>query len=1008
MSKRKIRDIIIVAVCAVAVIVAAVVYSLFASRHIFGESKEHLNEIYEQVNASFSLTVDHNRKLMHSWEQYIDNSATILNSDSASEKEKQERQEEFDRFMAEQKTFWNITDILFISDEDEDDGRLVSCARLSGETVKLRFRRSLKTLLAEDKGGVVGYYEGDADKHAFMMFAVPIVSNTYKGFEYSAIGISFNAADMQKALDIQTFGATGTCYIVLPDGSVLLQSRDDGLEISNFFEFFANGDGKLSGNMTMDDIAADWQPDDDIEGNIKQGSDTTLFKTGGTEYYLSYVPIQFGDWMLIGVVPSDIVNGSMNWFRTVTIIVMAIIFACVVAALSFIVITTNKNRLKEKMAEVKSRENLLNLLTAGTKDIFVVFSPETFAADYMSSNIKQVLGLDMEDVRRDIRKLLDASVESHKSFTTEGLKNLPAGNAFETDISLKNIDSNEEYFYHMSLYHTIGEDRHSCVLMFSDRTEDREMRNNLSQALNVAKSANEAKSNFLSNMSHDIRTPMNAIIGYATLLAKDADNGEKVREYTRKISYSGQHLLSLINDILDMSKIESGKTMLNIEQFSLPEFIEELYAMLSAQTDAKKQTFEVHTKGNIPEYVLGDKLRLNQIMLNILSNAVKYTPAGGDIHLRVETMKQKVHNHVHLLFTVKDNGIGMSAEYVKTIFEPFSRETTDATKNIQGTGLGMAITKNIVDLMGGTISVKSKLGKGSTFAVELELAVAEGIPDDADFWAHHNVTRVLVVDDEEDVCMDIKELMSDTGVDVAYALCGEDAVEMVAKAVKDGEDYNIVLLDWKMPGMDGVETARRIRAKVGRELPIVVLTSYSFDDIEDEARAAGVDLFLSKPFFVSNFRRAVMQIRHDGATADISPNETQDQSLEGLKILAAEDNEINAEILCELLDIEGAECEIASNGKEALEKFEASKPGRYDLIFMDIQMPVMNGYESARAIRACKHKNAESIPIIAMTANAFDDDVKAALDAGMNAHLAKPIDMDKLKQLVASIIGDKK
>ena len=320
----------------------------------------------------------------------------------------------------------------------------------------------------------------------------------------------------------------------------------------------------------------------------------------------------------------------------------------------------------------------------------------------------------------------------------------------------------------------------------------------------------------------------------------------------------------------------------------------------------------------------------------------------------------------------------------------------------------MAITKNIVDLMGGTISVKSKLGKGSTFAVELELAVAESIPDDVDFWAHHNVTRVLVVDDEEDVCMDIKELMSDTGVDVSYALKGGEAVKMVAKAVKDGEDFNIVLLDWKMPDMDGVETARQIRAKVGRELPIVVLTSYSFDDIEEEARSAGVDLFLSKPFFVSNFRRAVMQIRNDGATADISPEETKNQSLAGLKILAAEDNEINAEILCELLDIEEAVCDIAPNGKEALEKFEASEPGKYDIIFMDIQMPVMNGYEAARAIRECKHKNAKSIPIIAMTANAFDDDVKAALDAGMNAHLAKPIDMDKLKALVASIMGDKK
>ena len=648
------------------------------------------------------------------------------------------------------------------------------------------------------------------------------------------------------------------------------------------------------------------------------------------------------------------------------------------------------------------------MLTENTRDMFIVFSPEDFKAEYVSANVEKLLGLNLDEVRADFRKMLAASVENYRVFTTEGLNKLVDGGVWERDICMRNIKSeDEQIWFHMSLYRSKINGKDRIVTMFSDRTKERQMYDRLDQLLTIAKNANAAKSNFLSNMSHDIRTPMNAIIGYATLLAKDADNGEKVREYTRKITYSGQHLLSLINDILDMSKIESGKTSLNKEEFRLPEFIEELYSMIIAQTNAKNQTLDVHTKGNIPEIVMGDKLRLNQIMLNILSNAVKYTPEGGQIALKVETMKQTVHNHAHLRFTVADNGIGMSEEYVKTIFEPFSRETTDKTKSIQGTGLGMAITKNIVDLMGGVITVDSEPGKGTTFTVELELEIAESVPEDADFWVHHNVTRVLVVDDEEDVCMDIKELMAGTGVDVEYAITGQDAIKAVEKATNDKKDFHIVLLDWKMPSMDGVETARRIREKVGRDLPIMVLTSYSFDDIEAEARAAGIDLFMSKPFFVSNFKRAVMEIRSDGAAAEVNP-EPENMSLKGLKVLAAEDNEINAEILTELLDIEEVSCDIASNGQEAVDKFTASKVGQYDIIFMDIQMPVMNGYEAARAIRASKHKRAKTIPIIAMTANAFDDDVKAAIDSGMNAHLAKPIDMDKLKQLVIKILDETK
>lgn len=1009
--KRRIRDGIIIGVCAVAVVIIIILYSLFTSQHIFNESKEHLTEIYDQVNATLSQSVENNRKLMHSWEQYIENSMEIINS---TDKEAgNQRKEEFQKFMLEQtqNSSWGFTDFYFIADEehgsvtdaDSPYQNSVSCKSFNGEECTLLFRRSLKTLLEEDKGGVVGIREDSKDGETLLLYAIEVAQkNSFEGFDYSAIAICYDADDMANALAIKAFENRGLLYIALPDGNVLLQYGDNGVAKTNYFDFLASSDVRLK-NKSLEDVRQDWE---------KQNSDTVLMQVKidgkSVEHYLCYMPIGFGDWMLLGAVPSSVVNSSMNWFRTVTIIVMSVIFLLIAAAVVGMLLSASRQRAKEQALQVKSREDLLDLLTKNSNTMFLVFSPDDYKAEYVSANVENVLGLKLEDVRNDIRITSQTILSEHAPMTAEALRSIPTDTTREADLLVKNAkDDEKQYWFHCSLYHSVVDSKDKCVIMFSDRTEDRRLRANLEEALEIAKNANKAKSNFLSNMSHDIRTPMNAIIGYATLLAKDAGNPERVRDYTHKITYSGQHLLSLINDILDMSKIESGKTSLNMEEFSLPEFIEELYSMMISQTNAKKQAFDAHTKGQIPEYVVGDKLRLNQIMLNILSNAVKYTQAGGAISLRVETMKQNVHNHAHLRFIVEDNGIGMSEEYVKTIFEPFSRETTKDTRGIQGTGLGMAITKNIVDLMGGVISVQSELGKGSTFTVELEMQIAQQMPEDNDFWKHHNVTRVLVVDDEEDVCMDIKELMADTGVNISYELSGEKAIEAVDRAVKTNENFNIILLDWKMPGMDGVETARRIRKKVGRDLPIMVLTSYSFDDIEEEAKDAGIDLFLSKPFFVSNFRRAVMQISSDGVSAEIEP-EQKGISLNGLKILAAEDNEINAEILVELLEIEGVECEIACNGQEALEKFTASAPDRYDMIFMDVQMPVMNGYEATRAIRASKHVNAGSIPIIAMTANAFDDDVKAALDSGMNAHLAKPIDMDKLKSVVAKLREEKK
>ncbi len=520
------------------------------------------------------------------------------------------------------------------------------------------------------------------------------------------------------------------------------------------------------------------------------------------------------------------------------------------------------------------------------------------------------------------------------------------------------------------------------------------------EAFRIAEEANQAKSSFLSNMSHDIRTPMNAIVGFAALLTRDAENPDKVREYTRKITSSSQHLLGLINDILDISKIEAGKTTLSLSDENLVELIENIDSIIRPQMRAKNHSFEVISRDLRHEQVVMDKLRLNQILLNLLSNAVKYTPDGGHITLTVQELPQHARQFAHFRFIVEDNGYGMSEEYVQTIFQAFTREENSITNKIQGTGLGMAITKNLVDLMGGNIVVRSKKGKGSVFTVDLQLHISEQSMDYG-FWKKNGITKILVVDDEEVVCEHIQAAMEELGVQVEYALDGHTAIAMVKQSAQKGCLYDVVLLDWKMPGMDGVEAARRIRQEIAQKIPILILTGYDWEEMEEEAREAGINAFLQKPFFLTSFRQRVDLVLHQESEQE----ERDEQSiLHGMHILVAEDNEINAEILCELLAMAGATCEIFENGQLAAEAFARSEPGQYQIILMDVQMPVMNGYETTRVIRNSEHPLASGIPILAMTANAFAEDIRDALEAGMNAHVSKPVDMAVLEKTIRTVL----
>lgn len=531
-----------------------------------------------------------------------------------------------------------------------------------------------------------------------------------------------------------------------------------------------------------------------------------------------------------------------------------------------------------------------------------------------------------------------------------------------------------------------------------EREEEREIHNKrLAEALQAAQIASNSKTTFLSNMSHDIRTPMNAVLGFTTLLARDANNPDKVREYTKKITASGQHLLSLINDILDVSKIESGKVVLTIEEFTLNDLVSSVDAIIRPMAKERGQKFHVEVMGVKHEYLIGDETRVNQILINLLSNAVKYTPEGGNIWFRIIGLKQRSSQYEHIKIEVEDDGYGMTPEYLETIFDAFTRAENSTTNKVQGTGLGMAITKNIVELMGGTIDVTSEVNKGSLFRVDLEFRIPEGQVD-KQFWKENGISRILAVDKEAEDSKDIQVLMEDTDVLVDSAFSVEEAVQMLQNAEGEKENYQMILVDWDTIDVDASLAITKIREITSDIVPVLFMTDDDADGIEDVLQNENMAV-LQKPFFVAAFKEKIAEMQA-GQNGDVVSEAADGENLEGLHFLAAEDNEINAEILSEILSMEGASCVIAENGQLVLEKFINSVEGEFDAILMDVQMPVMNGYEATRAIRALKRKDAGEIPIIAMTANAFAEDEKEALNAGMNVHLAKPIDIELLKKVI--------
>jgi len=523
----------------------------------------------------------------------------------------------------------------------------------------------------------------------------------------------------------------------------------------------------------------------------------------------------------------------------------------------------------------------------------------------------------------------------------------------------------------------------------------------LQDALLVAQKANDAKRDFLSRMSHEIRTPMNAIIGMSAIAFNYLDDKKRTADCLSKITFSSKHLLMLLNDVLDMSKIENGKLNIRQELFDLKNLVTSLADINYGLATAKGLSFEIVISGFKDELLLGDSMRVNQILLNLLSNAIKFTPKGGSVKLEIR-MLRSASDKIWLRFIVKDSGIGMKKEFLEHLYEPFEQADNGIARKYGGTGLGMAITKNLVAIMDGTIEVESQEGAGTTFTVDLPFGVSKV---DKKTAAEMEEMRVLVVDDDNDTCEHAVVLLKGMGVNVDWALNGFEAIEKVRSACEDdGRCYDVCFIDWCMPELDGIETARRMRRYVGPDVLIIIISAYDWSGIEEQAKAAGVNAFIAKPFFASNLYNTLLTVSRKPELGFSAVGNKETYDFGGKKVLLVEDNELNMEIASELLKFVNLQVEHAENGKVAVDIFRNSKEKEYALIFMDIQMPLMNGYDAARCIRSSEHPAAGTIPIIAMTANAFNDDVQAAFDAGMNGHLAKPIDVEVLYKTIARYI----
>ena len=971
---RRLRQKWLSAVCALLLLVFlaagfCVRYLSFVSQIIYQESTSHLEEVLHKSNNMLNQMVRKNLTYLHLYNRFLESTSDEAEIQAYIEKAQQDT---------------GFASFYFLS----YDGNYMT---VTGETGYLGLQTNLDEMLAD--GDDIVMNSALPGKPQLLVFVCPETQGSYRGFAYDAIAISYYNDAVLRLLDNSAFQGNASNYVIYSDGRVVIDNSVNRKEtIYNFIAMLRD-----HSDLTEEQIL-------DLSNAFAQGSSGNMkVKLGDTSYYLVYEGTEVPSWTMLGLVPVSIVNASLDKLWSYTIQIVVGIASGLAVLVILLIVRRNRATVRRKNTEILYRDELFRKLSLNVDDVFLMLDAKTSKTDYVSPNIGRLLGIPWKTVRQDVHALAELRPQNDPDRDKNFLEGLSRGEQREWDAAYLHQETRELRWFHIIAMGSEVEGRTKYILVMSDRTADKQINQALSDAVAAAETANRAKSTFLSNMSHDIRTPMNAIIGFTTLALSNIDDKERVKDYLAKTLASSNHLLSLINDVLDMSRIESGKIHLEEVEVNLSDVLHDLKTIVSGQIYAKQLELYMDATDVTDEDVYCDKTRLNQILLNLLSNAIKFTPAGGTVSVRVRQLAGKVHGCGQYEFRIKDNGIGMSPEFAQKIFEPFERERTSTVSRIQGTGLGMAITKNIVDMMGGTIEVQTAQGKGSEFIICVPMRTqAEHRP--VEKITELEGLKALVVDDDFNTCDSVTKMLVKVGMRAEWTLSGKEAVLRARQSIEMSDVYHAYIIDWRLPDMNGIEVTRQIRS-LHDDTPIIILTAYDWSDIEVEAKAAGVTAFCSKPMFMSDLRETLMSAlgqKLTDASQELLPEENAD--FKDRHILLVEDNELNREIAQEILREYGFRVDTAENGAVAVEKVRTAAPGSYDLVLMDVQMPVMDGYTATRQIRALEDPALAGIPILAMTANAFDEDRRNAMESGMNGFLSKPIVIGDLVQELHKIL----